>query len=55
MLIGPYYLSAMILRLFGKTFNWSYFFVLLGLSAFMSYNYVSITSRKLWSDQILKD
>jgi hypothetical protein len=55
MLIGPYYLSALLLKLFGKTFNWSYFFVLLGLSALMSFNYLSINARKIWDDQILKD
>jgi hypothetical protein len=55
MLFGPYYLSALLLRLFGKTFNWSYCLVMLGLSLFMAFNYVSINARKIWDDQILKD
>lgn len=55
MLVGPYYLSSILLSMFGKTFNWSYFIFIILLSAYMSYSYVKETSKKLWSDQIIKD
>jgi hypothetical protein len=55
MLVGPYYISSLFLWMFSKTFNWSFFIFLFGLSAYMSYSYVSISSRKLWDEQILRD
>lgn len=55
MLVGPYYISTMFLTLFGKSFNWSYFLILMALSSYMAYSYVVISSKKLWAEQILKD
>jgi hypothetical protein len=55
MMVGPYYLSAILLNMFGKHFNWSFFLILILLSAYMSYSYVSDASKKLWSDQVLRD
>lgn len=55
MIVGPYYISTMFLSLFGKTFNWSYFIILMALSSYMAYSYLVISSKKLWSEQILKD
>lgn len=55
MMVLPYFVSSFFLSLFGKTFNWSFFLFLMGLSAYMSYSYVVISSRKLWNEQILRD
>ena len=45
----------MMLSLFGKTFNWSFFLILIVLSAFMSYTYVKESSKKLWEERILSE
>ena len=55
MLIAPYYFSSLLLHLSGKQFNWQYFAFLIGLSGYMAYSYLLISSRKLWSQQILKE
>ena len=55
MFLGPYLMASMFLSVFGKSFNWSFFLCLFGLSAYMSYSFVVISSRKLWDAQILRD
>lgn len=55
MLVGPYYVSTLLLSLFGKTFNWSFFIALMLLSIYMAYSYMLVSSKKLWAEQILKE
>ena len=55
MILAPYYLSAFMLHLFGKTFNWSYCFVIVGLSFYMTYSYLTLSANKIWKEQIIKD
>lgn len=54
MFLGPYFLSSILLSAAGKTFNWTFFFLLMGLSSFMSYSYVTMNAKKIWQEQLLK-
>lgn len=55
MLIVPYYAVSVMLGIAGKTFNWTFFIFLVGLSGYMAYSFLVINSRKLWDQQIIRD
>jgi len=54
MFMGPYFLSSILLSAAGKTFNWTFFILLMSLSGFMSYSYLTMNAKKIWQEQIIK-